>query len=82
MPGYTSLSYKETIAEVIKGINKLDVINILNAYKVAAEAIERKNMGFYHLIVLNTETKTLTIKSYSKVKLEEANIAYANIEKK
>lgn len=61
----------------------LDVRRKLHAFAVAANAItSSKAGGSYHLIILDAIEKTVTISSFGKRRLEEANLAYAAAEQK
>lgn len=82
VPGYESLSEQETFNAVIEQSNRLDVINKLQAFSVATDRISNdKQPGSYHLVVLNICEKTVSIKSYGKRKLDEANEDYTNFER-
>ena len=60
---------------------KLDVKRKLNAFAVAANAISSNTAGGnFHLIVLDALKKTVSISSFGKRRLEEANAAYAEAE--
>lgn len=60
---------------------KLDVKRKLNAFAVAANAITSSGAGGnYHLIVLDAVERTVSVSSFGKLRLEEANTAYAEAE--
>lgn len=60
----------------------LDVRRKLHAFAVAANAITSNRAGgSYHLIILNAIEKTVTISSFGKKRLDEANFAYAEAER-
>lgn len=62
---------------------KLDVKRKLNAFSVAANAISSSNVGGnFHLIVLDAVERTVSVSSFGKRRLEEANAAYAEAEQK
>lgn len=62
---------------------KLDVKRKLNAFAVAANAISSSGAGGnYHLIVLDAVERTVSVASFGKLRLEEANAAYAEAERK
>lgn len=62
---------------------KLDVKRKLNAFAVAANAISSSRIaGKYHLIVLDARVRTVTVTSFSQMRLDEANAAYADAESK
>lgn len=81
VPGYESLSRKETFKKTEAEAVRLDVRHHLQAFSIAANAIiENKQKGSYHLIVLDPVGKTVTLWAYSRNRLEEANIAYTKTE--
>jgi putative GTP pyrophosphokinase len=63
--------------------DKLDVKRKLNAFAVAANAISSTNAnGNFHLIILDAVERTVSVESFGKRRLEEANAAYAEAERK
>lgn len=61
---------------------KLEVKRKLNAFAVAANAISSSSAGGnFHLIVLNAVERTVSVSSFGKQRLEEANAAYAEAER-
>lgn len=62
---------------------KLDVKRKLNAFAVAANAITSSGAGGnFHLIVLDAVERTVSVSSFGKLRLDEANAAYAEAERK
>lgn len=62
---------------------KLDVKRKLNAFAVAANAISSQSAGGnYHLIVLDAVERTVSVTSFGKQRLEDANAAYAEAERR
>lgn len=62
---------------------RLGVKRKLNAFAVAANAISSSNAGGnYHLIVLDATERTVSLFSFGKKRLDEANAAYAEAERK
>lgn len=62
--------------------NKLDVKRKLNAFAVAANAISSSSAGGnFHLIVLDAVERTVSVSSFGRQRLEEANAAYAEAER-
>jgi len=59
---------------------RLDVRRKLDAFSVAAQHINNKSTGSYHLIILNAKLKTVSIDSFGLRRLEDANAAYATAE--
>jgi putative GTP pyrophosphokinase len=83
VPGYESLSRADTFSAVAKAENRLKVLSKLRGFSIAATAIEtQRGPGAYHLIVLDSEKKTVSIRPYPKTKLEQANIDYGKIEER
>jgi putative GTP pyrophosphokinase len=77
VPGYDSLFAKETFQAVEATAAELDVRHRLQAFTIAANAISRgRQLGSYHLVVLDPSTKTVTIQSFGRDRLEEANLEY------
>lgn len=61
---------------------RLDVREKLQAFSVAAKAINSdESTGSYQLVVLDTSKRNVSITSFGKRRLDEANIAYAEAEK-
>lgn len=62
---------------------KLDVRRKLNAFALAANAISSSGAGGnFHLIVLDAVERTVSVSSFGRLRLEEANAAYAEAERK
>jgi hypothetical protein len=81
--GYETLTKEETFALVVERVHKLDVINKLHAFTVAAErVITDKKGGSYHLILLDTINKNVTISSFSQSNLEQASKEYSEAERR
>jgi len=76
------ISEEKIYEMVIQKTRKLEVESKLSAFTIAANAIEtRQSQGNYHLVILNAASKTVTIKSFSRRRLEEASAEYAETEK-
>lgn len=80
VPGYENLSKQQTFERLVEMENKLVVIEKLKAFSNVTEKTHNIG-GHYRLITLDTEKKSVTISSYSRSKLDEANNDYAKIEK-
>ncbi len=60
----------------------LDVKRKLNAFAVAANAISSNSAGGnFHLIILDAVERTVSVTSFGRKRLEEANAAYADAER-
>jgi hypothetical protein len=82
-PQHADLTPAETYERCIGLGDKLDVKRKLNAFAVAANAISSSNAGGnFHLIVLDAVERTVAVTSFGKRRLEEANAAYAEAERK
>jgi len=78
---HQALEPQEVYTRCIQAGEKLDVKRKLNAFAVAANAITSSNAGGnFHLIVLDAVERTVTVSSFGKKRLDEANAAYAQAE--
>jgi len=83
VPGYESFSWRKTIELTVKAAEALGVRDKLQAYSVAANAISKDTRkGRYHLIVLDPIKKEVSIRSYSRDRLDEASEDYTKEEEK
>jgi len=68
---------------VIRKTSELDVMNRLSAFSVAVHKITSgKNTASYHLVVLDPDKKTVSIQSFGRTKIDEANEEYTKTEQK
>lgn len=82
VPGYESSSTLEIYREVFEAERALRVLDKLNGFAIAADRITtERGQGAYHLVVLNSEDRTVQIRPYPIARLDQANIDYAEIEK-
>ncbi len=82
VPGYENLTAKETYVKLTKQATALEVATKLHGYSVATQAVSNYGTGFYHLVILDPVERTVSIESFSKDKLAEANDRYVDIEQK
>lgn len=83
VPGYESLSEAETFRRVAEAEAKLRVLEKLRGFSVAADSIQKgKGQGAYHLVVLDSANKSVTLTPYPTARLDEANAAYSRVEKR
>ena len=81
VPGYEHLSKLETYASVMEEAHRLEVIDRLQAFTIAAQSITNdKQGGSYHIVILRTKEKTVEIESFGRRKLAEANERYSEYE--
>jgi putative GTP pyrophosphokinase len=68
---------------VAKAERSLHVLNKLQGFAVAADRITaNRGQGAYHLIVLDSGKRTVSIQPYPMARLEQANIDYAAVEQR
>ncbi|CAK6492575.1 hypothetical protein PANNVG_01635 [Pantoea sp. Nvir] len=81
VPDFAHLTREETFKKVSQMTEKLQVIEKLMAFRVVIGDINR-NSGSYHLLVLDTATQTVQIKSFGLRRIGEATNEYLDWEKK
>lgn len=84
VPRFSKFSKDETFKQVEKAEKELQVLEKLNYFAKAAQVLSEKNkqIGFYHLIILSVENKTISIRSFAKNDFESAKTEYAKAEKR
>ena len=83
VPGFESMTREEVYAQLAREEKELNVINKLRGFSIATDKIHAaKGSGSYHLIVLNSETKSVSITPYATSRLDKANDDYAAIEQR
>jgi len=83
VPGYESLSRKQTFRKVATQATRLTVKERLTAFSIAADAIAQdttRRSHSYHLIVLDPVKRSVTITSYARGRLMEASRDYTQEE--
>lgn len=79
---FQGMSKNDIFAKCVEAEQHLDVRHKLHGFVLAANAITSSSAkGSYHLIVLNATERTLSIASFGKGRLEQANSAYADAER-
>ncbi|RZI54718.1 MAG: (p)ppGpp synthetase [Pseudomonas sp.] len=82
-PGFENKSIEEIILLVKSTELRLNALARLRGYSIAAEGISKaKGTGTYHLVQLNTLERKVTIATFPTARLDEAEIAYAEAEKR
>jgi putative GTP pyrophosphokinase len=74
----TPLQIYKKIADMATKIHALD---IMQGYSLAANVIDREKTGFYNIISLDTDKKTVSIKAFAKERYESAVSEYAKAER-
>jgi putative GTP pyrophosphokinase len=83
VPGYGGLNHAQTYAAVAKAESELRVLEKLSGFTIAADKIHKeKGQGSYHLVVLNSSDRSVTITPYGSARLEQANADYTDVEKR
>lgn len=83
VPGFKDCAELELFSRLKKAEKKLRVIERLIGFAIAADHIETVGgQGAYHLVILDSEKKTVTIKAFSLKALDKANKEYAEVESK
>jgi putative GTP pyrophosphokinase len=83
IPGFEDKTPAEVIAEVADAEQRLRVLEKLSGFAIAADKITtEKGQGAYHLVVLDSSKRTVSIRPYAIARLEQANFDYGEIEKR
>ena len=78
---FKNLTDKQVFDKIKTDEKKLDIITQLSSFNIAADAIKTdKKQGGLHLVVLDIENKTVTVKSYPSSSIELASSDYAKEE--
>jgi hypothetical protein len=81
-PDFADYAPEEIYELCVRGQQALDVRRKLEAFAVATNAItSNKAQGNYHLIVLDAEQRTVSVRSFGQRRLDEANAEYAAAER-
>lgn len=81
IPGYEHMSKGETFSRVATEEARLGVLTKLGGFSLAVDAIvKQKGAGSYHLVVLDTARKRVTVSPYPIARLDEAVAAYGEVE--
>ena len=83
VPGFEGRGAKEVYAELAEAEERLHVLEKLSGFAIAADKITtERGRGAYHLVVLDSSKRTVSIRPYPIARLEQANIDYAEIEQR
>ncbi len=83
VPGFENYNPEEVFDEVARVESKLRVLEKLRSFAIAADRITtQRGRGAYHLIVLDSANRTVSVRPYPIARLEQANIDYALIEQR
>jgi putative GTP pyrophosphokinase len=83
VPGFEHLGRKEVFDELAAAESNLRVLDKLEGFAIAADRITaERGQGAYHLIVLDSSARTVTIRPYAVARLDQANLDYAAVEER
>lgn len=83
VPGFENLQRQAVFADLAAAESDLRVLEKLEGFAIAADQITaERGQGAYHLIVLNSGERTVTIRPYSVARLDQANLDYAAVEER
>ncbi|WEK69685.1 MAG: RelA/SpoT domain-containing protein [Candidatus Chryseobacterium colombiense] len=83
IPAYKNLDKIETFKLVTSEALRLNVRDRFQGFRIAANAIHKgETKGIFHLIVLDLDSKSVIVSSFSKIKIEEANNEYSKVEER
>ena len=83
VPGFEGRGAKEVYVELAEAEERLHVLEKLSGFAIAADKITtERGRGAYHLVVLDSSKRTVSIRPYPIARLEQANIDYAEIEQR
>ncbi len=83
IPAYNSLSSIEILSRLDETENNLHVLNKLQGFSIAAnKIIATRGAGSYHLVILDSSNRSVSIMPFPKTQLERANIEYAKVEER
>jgi putative GTP pyrophosphokinase len=81
VPGFAGLSSEQVIRKLAASERRLNVLQRLNGFAIAADRITKeRGQGAYHLVVLDSVERTVSIRPFPQARLDEANREYADIE--
>lgn len=83
VPGFEGRDRETVFADVASTEARLRVLQRLQGFAIAADQITtERGQGAYHLIVLDSARRAVTIRPYAVASLEQANIDYAVVEQR
>ncbi len=81
VPGFEHFTAEQVIGKLALAENKLQVLHKLSGFAIAADRITKeRGRGAYHLVILDSAARTVSIRPFPQARLEDANRAYAEIE--
>lgn len=81
VPGFEACTPQQIHERLFDCERRLRVLEKLSGFAIAADRITtERGQGGYHLITLDSESRTVRIRPFPVARLEEANLAYASVE--
>ncbi len=83
VPGFENRSRQEVFDDVASTEARLHVLQRLEGFAIAADQIvTERGQGAYHLIILDSTRRQVTIRPYAVGSLEQASLDYATVERR
>lgn len=84
IPRFKHLNKEQTFEAVAKAEEQVKALDQMKGLSIAADKITKSkaNTGYYHLIILNSLKKTVSIISFSKDKFQDAERTYSHYEER
>ncbi|MCA3005354.1 MAG: RelA/SpoT domain-containing protein [bacterium] len=83
VPGHEAASAEETYSAVATAEEELGVLTKLQGFAIAANKIATDHRkGKYHLVILDTEARSIRLMPFSEKRLSEASAEYAKVEER
>lgn len=81
VPGYERSTPRQIFRRVAEEERNLRVLEKLSGFAIAADRITRgSGKGAYHLVILDSAARNVSIRPFALARLEQANLEYAEIE--
>ncbi|MFZ5522094.1 MAG: RelA/SpoT domain-containing protein [Pseudomonadota bacterium] len=81
VPGFENLSQSQIIQKLAQAEKELQVLHKLSGFAVAADRItQERGQGAYHLVILDSKARTVSIRPFPQTRLDDANREYAEVE--
>lgn len=83
VPGFENKNPEEVFVCLRESEQKLHVLEKLQGFAIATNQITKvRGKGAYHLVVLDSANRTVSVRPYAIARLEQANLDYATIEQR
>jgi len=83
VPGFEGRDRLDIFRDLARTEAQLHVLQRLQGFAIATNRITtERGQGAYHLIILDSESRGVVIRPYARANLEQATLAYAEIERR